>query len=178
MIGDDFRASIGSHQLSPLCKLLVKPLVELFQVRFVITCVDRIEPAECFSDGVGDVLSVGGIDREVRIAERMNVSHRTVHGPSRHFEQANEPREDEVARRIGENLAVPRARDQGREPADFQFGAALDEQVGLIEHADVTGPGIDEVRVFSASGDGRDFDFVAANFLSNGSEIRQRGHDV
>jgi hypothetical protein len=45
--------------------------------------------------------------------------------------------------------------------------APFDEHVGLVEYADVTWPGIDEVLIFRASGDAGDFDFVAANFFSN-----------
>jgi hypothetical protein len=48
----------------------------------------------------------------------------------------------------------------------------------LIEHADVTGFGIDEVRVFSAARDTCDFDFVPADFLRDGAEVRERRDNV
>src|SRR2546430_11155534 len=40
-----------------------------------------------------------------------------------------------------------------------------------------TGFGLDEMRVLVASGDGFDFDFVAADFLREGGQVRGRGHD-
>ena len=48
----------------------------------------------------------------------------------------------------------------------------------LVEHADVTWPGVDEMLVFRAAGDAGDFDLVAADFFSNRPKVRQRGDYV
>jgi hypothetical protein len=83
-----------------------------------------------------------------------------------------------VPRRIRENFGVAGAVHQRWQPPDLQFRAAFEQHVGLVENPDVAWFGIHEMLVFRASGDTGDLDFVTANFLSDGAEVRQGGDDV
>ena len=108
----------------------------------------------------------------------MHVAHGTVHRTGGHILQPDVARQHQVARRVGQDFGIASAIDQGWEPADFQLRAALDQQIGFVEQADKTRPGIDEMRILRPLGNGGDSDLVAADFLGDRPKIRQRGHDI
>ena len=123
----------------------------------------------------GDDARVDRINDEVRIAQRMDVALGTRQ-LRRHFEHADAFVTEDASGLARRELGVARAREQRRQPADFQFRAALDERIGPVELHDEAGLGVHEVRVFRGPRERGDLDLVAADFLRDSREVR-RGDD-
>ena len=73
---------------------------------------------------------------------------------------------------------VARLIQQRGQPADFQFRAAFDQHIGVIELHDEAWLGVHEMRVFRRLGQRGEFNFVAADFFGDGPEVRRGGDDV
>ena len=69
-------------------------------------------------------------------------------------------------------------RDQWRKPADFEFQADDNEEVGSAKFEQKAGFGFDEVWVLVAAGDRFDFDSVAADLLRECRQVRCGVHYV
>ena len=117
------------------------------------------------------------IGHEMRIAERVHVAGR-ARDVCRHVHQSNSLGRDDASRLACFDFWITRVLQQRRKPADFQFGAAIDQDVGVAQGDDKTGTGVDEVRILRRLGQDRDLDFVATNFARDRTEIGQRRDDV
>ena len=83
-----------------------------------------------------------------------------------------------MAWRARRQFFIARLVQQRRKPAGFQFRPAFDHHVGVVQFHDEAGLGIHEMRVFRWFRQRGKRDFVAADFLRNGCEVRRGSHDV
>ena len=76
------------------------------------------------------------------------------------------------------DLRIARVLQERRQPANLQFRAAFDQDIGVAQLHDKARPRVDEVRVFGRFRHRCDFDFVAADFARerarNRAEWRRR----
>lgn len=58
----------------------------------------------------------------------------------------------------GKDFRIARILQQRRKPAAFKFRAALDEQIGFVQHARETRTRIDKMGIFRRAGECGDID--------------------
>src|SRR6266446_1988609 len=94
------------------------------------------------------------------------------------FQDSCKSRGVKITRRADLNPGIAGLCDERRQPADLEFEADDDEQLGLGELQKKTRLWIDKVRVLIAASDGFNVHFVAANFLGEGRQVGGGGHDA
>ena len=114
----------------------------------------------------------------MRIAERVDIAHRTRDLSSGYLENLRLERRVEIPLGSRLNLRVAALLDERRQPADLQLAADGDEHVGLLKLEDEARLRLDEMRILIAPGDRFDRDAVAADFAANRREIFGRRNDV
>ena len=75
-------------------------------------------------------------------------------------------------------LRVARVLQERGEPAEFQLGAAVDQDIGVAQLHDEARPGVDEVRVFRRLRHRGHVRFVGSDLTRERAEIGQGGDDV
>ena len=141
--------------------------------------IGRIDLGQPLRQRLADLEQIARIGLDVRIAGRMHVALGAV-------EQRRRLAHDDVARRLEVaglarlHAGVARFAQDQRQPADLEFGAGGDDQIGVARTRDQRGPGVDAVRVLQAAGRGMDVDALAADLpgqrrpLGNRREHLQR----
>src|SRR5207248_2521588 len=110
----------------------------------------------------------------MRIAERVNITGRAGH-VCRHIHQANSLRRLDATGLADLDLRIARVLQERRQPADFEFGAAIDQNVRIAQRNDETWTRVHEVRIFSWFRQNNEIDFVATDFACERAEIWKRG---
>ena len=93
-----------------------------------------------------DQRDVARFELNVRVALRMHIALRAVHG-LRHLELGDEIRCHEIAWLADLDFAVARGLQQNREPAHFQFGPGAYQQVGCASVCNQAGARLDAMRI-------------------------------
>src|SRR5205085_6123287 len=76
------------------------------------------------------------------------------------------------------DFGIARVLEKRRQPADLEFGAAVDQYVRVAQRNHKTRTRIDEVRIFSRLRQNDDVDLVSANFSRERTEIGKSGDNV
>ena len=67
---------------------------------------------------------------------------------------------------------------QGRQPAEFELGPAIDQHIGVAQRNDEAWTRIDEMRIFGRFSENYDVDLVSANFARKRAKIGKGGNDI
>src|SRR5262249_24446783 len=133
VVGDDFAAGVGLHFCLPL---FVGGFEALFEVGVGLRGVGSVVRADgtgFVSDALWRAEAGFGIEPVVGIALRVDVTFGASHGAGWNFENAGETRGVEIAGGADLNSWVRGLRDERWQPADFEFEADDDEEVGFAE---------------------------------------------
>src|SRR5438445_6798989 len=152
MVSHHFAPSVGRHLRHPLFIGIGQTFLEILLALLEVCLVSGIERAELGSDALRDSAAIIRIQPIVRIAHGMDVTFSAGYVSPWNFKNFGELRSIEVSLSTGLYLAVAALGDQGRKPADFQFQADQDQEVGITKLEQKTGLGLHEVRVLVALG--------------------------
>jgi hypothetical protein len=108
----------------------------------------------------------------------MHVAHRARHLAGGNVEDARRQRGVEVRRTTWLNLGIPALRDEGRQPAHFEFASNHHQEVGAVQLEDKARLGLDKVRILIAPGQRLDRHLVPADLAHQRGEVLGRGDDV
>src|SRR5206468_962390 len=106
VIGDDLHALVRRHHREPALLAFVYPPREVGEALVEECLVARPEPRQRSRNVAGHTLAVLGIEPEMGIAERMDISHRARDLALRDVEDSRVLRGVEIPVRAGLNLRV------------------------------------------------------------------------
>lgn len=148
------------------------------QVIGVDRCIVGIQPGETPRDQPCYPRAVPGIEQVVRIALRMNITHRSIDGPLRLLQDWQISRSRvEMAHCTDGHSGIPGTPYQEWQPADLEFEARIDQEVGTVEPTHKTRFGLYGVRILVTARDRLDFDKVSADGTCDRCKIGCRSDD-
>ena len=119
----------------------------------------------------------GAWRRKMRITECVHVSRGARHVCG-HVHQANSLRRLNAPRFADLEFRVSRVLKKWRQPAQLKFRPAIDQDIGVAQGYDKAWSRINKVRILRRFRQNGYIDFVAADFPSERSEVRQRRNHV
>src|ERR1700687_3661341 len=178
VVGDNFAAGVRFHLRLPLFVGLFEAFFKRFVALGEIVGVGRTHFAELVLDSFSDAQAVIGIEPIMRIAEGMDIPFGASNLAGGQLQNSGEARSVEIAGAAYLNAGVAGLSDQRRKPADFEFESDDDQELRLRQLQKKTGLRIDVMRILITARDRFDRNFIAANFLREGSEVGGGGHDL
>ena len=133
VIGDDFAAGVGLHLRLPillrLFEAFFKGSVSLSEIGGII----RAHFAELGLDAFGNAQTIFRIEPVMRIPKRMDVAFSASDLARGYFEDFGKTRGVKISGCGNLNLGIAGLGDERRKPADLQFEADDDEEIGLAK---------------------------------------------
>jgi hypothetical protein len=176
MVDDDLGAPQGLHLPGPPGHLLVEPSQERRAVALEGGAMLRGHAQQPVEDVLRDDRRQPRIEREVWVAERVDVAHRAIDARARHLQQRHPPRDLDTPAAAAHDVGVVGVL-HGHVHPGVELGAVLDEQVGLAQLEHHARPHLGFVEVLGPSRERLDVDEIATHRLGEGFEIGDRGDD-
>ena len=118
------------HDRAPSLQFRIDRCFELLVVRVVKSRIRGIDRGERLRNMLRDRFGDNRIDREMRIAERVNIAG-SARDVGRHIHQTNSLRRLHATGFADFDLGVARVLQERWQPADLEFCAAVNQYIGV-----------------------------------------------
>src|SRR5260370_4682195 len=163
VISNDMLVFERKHPPAPFLQFRVNGRFELFVIAVVKCRVRRIEGSKRLRDVLRYRFGNDRIDREVRIAKRVNIAGSAGRG-CRDIHQTNSLRRLDTSGFSNLDLWIACVLQQWRQPTNFELSAAVDQYVRVAQRHNKTCTRIDEVPLVRWFPQNDEVDLLAADF--------------